>query len=132
LYCLACGDGECDPHETVMNCMEDCPEGCLAGHEVEYLCDNGSQIPWCYCKAPECVPECWHIGSESEGWYDPCTSDLYRWDFCSDCEAACEEEGSWSEGWYPVCSGGAEQEVIVYTGCTPRWSCIDDPTAECP
>jgi hypothetical protein len=67
---------------------------------------------WTTCSTnPKCKPYCGAIGSKSEGWFDPCTTQLMKnpttgqpyWDQCATCVVACEAIGTFSEGWYAHC-----------------------------
>lgn len=56
-----------------------------------------------------CVPVCDAIGTRSEGWYDGCTGELIRWDFCGGCFAYCDRIGTRSEGWRSTCGEDIER-----------------------
>jgi hypothetical protein len=86
----ACGDGVCD----------------VAGGESAQSCPAD-------CKGQGCRPVCAHLGTRSEGWYDSCTEELIRWEFCAFCDPVCRNCGSKSEGWYDSCTG----ELIAWGDC---------------
>jgi hypothetical protein len=49
----ACGDGECveQQGEDRKTCFPDCGAQCASGQERQYLCPDGSSVPWCTCQA---------------------------------------------------------------------------------
>ncbi len=102
-FCVDCTDGSCDPHESIYSCPGDCPQGCRPGEERSFACPGGAEVPWCRCEPARRRPECRAIGTRSEGWYDSCSGDLYRYDTCARCEAECRAIGTRSEGWYESC-----------------------------
>jgi len=67
-----------------------------------------------------CPPKCLHIGTRSEGWYDSCTGERIKWDFCSTCRAVCLKKGTRSEGWYRYC--GREAPVADFDHLI-KWDC---------
>ena len=118
LFCINCGDGKCDPHENCYNCIEDCDEApCTVGDHQNFPCSL-IETHDCTCAPSECPPECRHVGTDSEGWYDSCTGDRIKFDTCGGCTASCGAICSRSEGWYSSCSG-----FIAYAFCTPKWNC---------
>jgi hypothetical protein len=127
-FCLDCGDGVCDAHENPYNCLDDCRQGCDAGDSLDYTCPDGQTVSWCTCGDPSCLPECRHIGSYSEGWYDSCTGELlgdYR--ICAGQEPVCLYIGTDSEGWY----AGEEGDLIDWAACARVWDCLIDPKVQC-
>jgi len=48
----------------------------------------------------ECRPICDHIGTWSEGWYDPCTDERICYQMCDGATVFCLHVGDYSEGWY--------------------------------
>jgi len=144
-FCVDCGDERCGPYETVYNCLNDCREGCQVGASLTFECPGGAEVPWCTCAPARCKPECRHIGTRSEGWYDSCTGERYRWDQCGGCRAVCGALGTRSEGWYEQCRAlppddpadapepdpAAAEERITWAACAPIWDCEANPGQAC-
>jgi hypothetical protein len=130
LFCVDCGDGACDPHESTMNCLGDCPLGCQVGERRSYLCPQGVSRPWCECRQAPCEPICIGGGTGQEGWRDPCTGNV-RPGRCANCTVECRSIGTRNEGWYAICPSGPAEELIDYAFCAPRWDCQLDPPALC-
>ncbi len=137
--CLKCGDGVCDTSkgEDRCSCPKDCDNAMATGACKPkathlYTCADGTKVRWCECTTTTkpCVPECRHIGSKSEGWYNSCNDNRYKWEQCSQCKGQpmCDKIGTKSEGWY--CDGNliAWELCSQYTG---RWSCIRSPENGC-
>jgi hypothetical protein len=124
LYCVDCGDGSCDSHETAWNCPADCPTGCTVGTVDTTYCPGTGYIQ-CTCVVDPCRPYCDLDGTPPDGWLDGCTHTLIT--TCSDTTMAplCLHIGTRSEGWYePPGSGGTAGPRIEWDFCAPRWSCV--------
>jgi len=46
-YCTRCGDGYCISPENWCNCPDDC---CKDGETKNYVCPDGTEVPWCACE----------------------------------------------------------------------------------
>ena len=75
-------------------CM-DCGPGCWGNGWYTY-CPSLKLVRGCECKV--CKPECRLVGSNSEGWYDPCTNKLIAWATCGGCTAICVDPAQPSTG----------------------------------
>ena len=75
-------------------------------------------------------PQCRHVGSDSEGWYDPCTGALVKYATCGKCTVSCDKIGSKSEGWYASC--GSTVSLVAWAMCgTGTWACAAEPFDAC-
>ena len=129
--CTYCGNGRCDPYETVYNCPGDC-EPCTPRDWTEYVCDNDWGFNWCVCTPGPCKPVCKHVGSYSEGWYDSCTDELFDYAACENQTVKCDRIGSRSEGWYSFADGALQGNLLVYAQCADIMECVPDPADQCP
>ncbi|MFH1437460.1 MAG: hypothetical protein ABIJ56_17270, partial [Pseudomonadota bacterium] len=66
-FCIACGDGKCDPHESCHNCIDDCTAPCTAEDSIILSC-SPIETHHCTCVADACVPECRPGGDSGSGW----------------------------------------------------------------
>ena len=120
LFCIRCGDGFCNPHETCYNCPEDCSvPPCEGGTGMAYSC-SPIETHNCTCTGGDCRPVCRADSSGMSGWLDPCTGAIIVLD--ADCvgqTAVCSAICSRSEGWVESGTG----ELITWALCGNRWSC---------
>ncbi len=120
LFCVACGNGSCDPFETRNGCFADCGrDTCDLYTGFGYSC--GDTVMSCSCDPGGCMPEC--IGSSAGMyWMNPCTGEMTDVHCASFMEPACRYVGSWSEGWYILDPAGVEH-IVYWDLCAPIWHC---------
>lgn len=111
-----CGDGYCDPAETVASCPTDCAQGCPA---TDFDCGDQE----CVSPADVCdgTPDCANAADE-----DPM--------LCAGCEASqfdcgdgvCLEAAQTCDG-TPQCANGADEDLALCgAGCSlGDWQCQD-------
>ena len=135
------GGSKCDNGESVADipcsdssavCCMPYEETCKLGESIDYQCTENDLVSWCECVEGECKPECWFTGSNSEGWYNPCTGELFEYAECGKCYPSCLYIGTESEGWYDSCKiDPGVKGPIVWAYCHPDWSCVDNPEDQC-
>ncbi len=118
----------CSPQRNCIdNPVSECPIQECGADWGEYICKDGSTFNMCDCIL-KCEPYCDKIGTESEGWYDPCTGKVIKYAECKDCSIKCDKIGTKSEGWYSSCTG-----LVAWADCgSIEYSCLSEPWNSCP
>jgi hypothetical protein len=114
--CPPTGENPCV--ERGGTCVDFAPDACADGIPTTDSCGSSRSLSCCLPQSA-CTPVCQAVGSQNEGWYNPCTGELICWAGCADQTATCGAVGSRSEGWYSTGGTGCNGiDLIGWAHCS--------------